>query len=209
MNLLAALGRAGVRAIDLALQRHYHVFEFTDDPQCILRVALSVNARDFVLSDSVHIARGEPILELHFWNERLPALPRHGASLGWGIEVARRARYSLCLLAEYLACKPRFNPVRALHGESGFLEVGQFAEMRTLIEHLGFDFVSGDVPGWRVWQYAFWQNLFSWWLMWTFNPASLHSKHFNDIARSELWMSRTKLMKKFGERATHLENWRK
>ena len=60
------------------------------------------------------------------------------------------ARYSLCLLAEYLACKPRFNPVRALHGESEFLEPGQFPEMRALVKHLGFDCVAGEEPGWRV-----------------------------------------------------------
>lgn len=209
MNPLATLGRTGVRAIDLALKRYYHVFEFTDNPQCILRIALSVNAHEFVLSDGVQIRRGEPILELHFWNERLPVLPHRGASLEWGIEVAKRARHSLCLLAEYLACEPRFNSVHALHGESGFLEAGQLSEMRALVEHLGFDFVPGVEPGWRVWKYAFWQNLFSWWLMWTFNPASLHGKQFNNIARNELWMSRTTLTKKFGERATDLENWRK
>ena len=68
---------------------------FTDDPACILRVALSVSARDIVLNDDVRIARGAPVLELHFWNERLPVLPRRGASLEWGIEAARRALFAL------------------------------------------------------------------------------------------------------------------
>ena len=208
MNPFAALGRAGVRTIDLTLQRYYHIFEFTDDPACILRLARSVSAHDLALSDGTRIARGEPVLELHLWNERLPALPRGGASLNWGIDMTRRARHSLGLLAAYLAGESRFDQIRALHGESGFLELSQFPEMRTLVEHLGFDFVTGDAPGWRVWKYTFWQNLFSWWLMWTFNPASLHSKRFHEIARSELWMSRAMLMKNFGERATHIENWR-
>jgi YkoP domain len=205
---LAALGCAGVRVIDLTLKRYYRVFEFTDDPACILRAAPSVSARDIVLSDGVRVARGEPILELHFWNERLPALPHGGASLAWGIEITQRGRHSLHLLAAYLACEPRFNRVRVLHGESGFLELSQFPEMRALVEHWGFDFMEGETPGWRVWNFAFWQNLFSWWLMWTYNPSSLHGKHFHEIGRSELWMSRSTLMKEFGERATHIEGWR-
>jgi hypothetical protein len=215
MNPLAAFARGGVRAIDLALQRYYHVFEFTDDSACILRVARSLSARDIELSDGTRIARGEPVLELHLWNEQLPALPRDGApSLTWGIEMTKRARHSLRLLAAYLARAPQFDHIRALHGEAGFLELDQFPEMRVLAERLGFDFVPGDAPGWRVWKYAFWQNLFSWWLMWTFNPASLRGKHFDEMARSELWMSRAVLMEKFGERAAHLaaaahvENWR-
>jgi hypothetical protein len=35
--------------------------------------------------------------------------------------------------------------------------------------------------------------------MWTFNPASLQGKHFNEMARGELWISRTTLMRKFKE----------
>ncbi len=203
MTMFGAIGRAGVRGIDLALQRYYRLFAFTDDPACILKVAPTVSARDIVLGDGTRIARGDPILELHFWNERLPALPRDGATLQWGIEMERHGQHSLRLLAVYLAHEPRFDPVRALHGEIGFLEFNQFPEMRVLVEHLGFEFTAADAPGWRVWKSTFWQNLFSWWLMWTFNPASLEGKHFSEIARGELWLSRAVLMEKFGERVTH------
>ncbi len=195
--MFSVIGRAGVRAIDSALQGYYRVFPFTDDPACILKIALTVSAHDVVLREGVRVARGEPILALHFWNERLPALPHHGATLQWGIDFARRARYSLRLLAVYLTREPRFDSIRALHGEFGFLEIDQLPEMRALVEHLGFEFTTGDAPGWRVWTYAFWQNLFSWWLMWAFNPASLEGKHFGEIARGELWLSRAVLMNKF------------
>lgn len=197
MNVWAGIGRAGVRAIDLVLQRHYHIFAFTDDPTCILKIAPTVGARDVLLGDGTRVARGEPILELHFWNERLPALPRGGATLEWGIDLAQHARYSLRLLATFLAREPRFDSIRALHSELGLLEPNQFPEVRRLVEHLGFDFRTGDAPGCRVWKYAFWQNLFSWWLMWAFNPASLQGKHFNEIARGELWISRARFMEKF------------
>ncbi len=193
------VGRAGVRALDLTLHRHYHVIAFTDDPACILKIAPTVSAHDIDLSDQTHLARGESILELHFWNERLPALPRGGGTLHWGIDFAQRVRHSLGLLANYLPHEPRFDSIRALHGELGFLELNQFLEASMLVEHLGFDFRTGDAPGIRIWRYAFWQNLFSWWLMGTFNPASLQGKHFREMARGELWISRTTLMRKFKE----------
>lgn len=195
--MVANFSRAGVRAIDLALQRHYRLFLFSEAPACILRLTPTVSARAVTLRDGTGVARGEPILELHLWNERLPALPRNGATLTWGVTFVRRTRYSLRLLADYLVREPQFIQIRALHAELGFLELDQFPEMHRLVEHLGFEFVVGEAPGWRVWRYAFWQNVFSWWLMWTFNPASLAGKHFGKMARGELWLSRAVLIQKY------------
>lgn len=117
-------------------------------------------------------------------------LPREGATFAWGIDFTQRARRSLRDLAAFLAREVRFASIRALYAETGFLEFGQFGELRALAGRLGFDFRAGDAPGWRFWQYAFWANLYAWWLMWTFNPVSLRGKHFAEIARGELWMAR-------------------
>ncbi len=191
------IGRRGVRLIDRALQRRLQLSLISDDPACILRIAPGVSARAVTLRDGARIARGEPILELHFWNERLPALPPGGATLAWAVDVARRAQYSLRLLADYIEREPKFNSIRAVHAEMGFLEGEHLPEMGVLVEHLGFEFLAGQAPGWRFWKYAYWENLFSWWLMWTFNPTSLTGKHFAKMARSELWLSRATLMRNF------------
>ncbi len=108
--------------------------------------------------------------------------------------MLRRMRYSLRLLAVYLAHELCWDGVNALHGTDGFLEMEHADEMRTLVEHLGFEFMIRATPGWNAWRPAFWQNVFSWWLMWTFNPASLKGKNMNKLARGELWISRAGLM---------------
>ncbi len=194
MTLTAVAARLGVRAIDAALRHHYRIFAFSDDPACILKIGPAVCSRDMTLCDGTHLVRGEAILELHLWNERLPPFPPAGPMVAWSVQMLRRWRYSLGLLAAYLAHASRWDNVQALHGTVGFLEMEHAGEMRTLVEHLGFEFIVGETPGWKIWRPAFWQNLFSWWLMWAFNPASLTHKRIRDLARGELWISRAALM---------------
>ncbi len=183
--------------IDLALLRYYRVFTFTNESACVLRLALGRRARAIDSSDGTRIERGKPILVLHFWNEHLPPQPHDGATLAWSIEFIGRVERSLRELATYLARESRLDSACALFGELGFLQFNQFGEMRLLAEHLGFDFVAGDAPGWRFWRYAFWANLFSWWLMWVYSPASLHGKCVSHMARCEIWMSRATLNAKY------------
>jgi hypothetical protein len=54
-------------------------------------------------------------------------------------------------------------------------------------------------PGVRFWTEAFWAGVYSWWLMWTFNPNTLRRKRFLDIALSDLWMTRETLLGRYGE----------
>ncbi len=194
MNIAAAAARFGIRAIDTALQHHYRIFSFSDDPACILKIAPAVCARDVVLRDGTHIERGEAILELHLWNERLPHLSSTGPTLAWSVEMLRRTRYSLRLLAACVAYESHRDGVNALYGSVGFLESAHAREMRTLVEHLGFEFIASETPGWNFWRPTFWQNVFSGCLMWVFNPASLKGKHVSKLARGELWISRAGLM---------------
>jgi len=44
----------------------------------------------------------------------------------------------------------------------------------------------------------FWENLFSWWLMWTFNTSSLYSRKFWYLQRTEIWMTRDDFLQRFG-----------
>lgn len=50
----------------------------------------------------------------------------------------------------------------------------------------------------RFWTGAYWAGLYSWWLMWTFDPNTLRRKRFRKMARSDLWMTRDTLMGRYG-----------
>src|ERR1700681_4445282 len=57
-----------VRQLDAALRRRQGIIEFTRDPQCILRLSAHRAEADVLLRDR-RVQRGEPIGEIHLWNE--------------------------------------------------------------------------------------------------------------------------------------------
>lgn len=191
MSPLAALGRLGVRALDSILRRAYGVRPFSEDPDCILRVAFGSSPRDVRLSDGTLIRCGDPVVHLHLWNERLAALPRERGSLGWGSSLLRLVSHSLHLLAYHLESGPGVAAV-AVHGEMGF--VTQLRSVHAVLQRLGFDVKLKEAPGWRVWRRAFWDNFYSYLLLWTFSPGGLRGKRLGELCRVEVWMSRAQLL---------------
>jgi hypothetical protein len=44
----------------------------------------------------------------------------------------------------------------------------------------------------------FWENFYTWFLMWTFNPASLRGRSLPGLRRMEMWMAAEDFMQRFG-----------
>lgn len=198
---LAALARAGVRLIDRILRWQLGVFEFSSDPRCYLRAARLRCPRDLVLSDGAHLRIGDPLLALHLWNERLAGAAQASAPLGWGMVLARGSAFSLQELARFLTLHREFDNVRGLYGEMGFIDQARIEQARRIAGKLGFDLIEREQPGWNVFQRAFWENVFSWWMMWAFNAGSRADKSFAQLRRCELWMSRARLIERYGGQA--------
>jgi hypothetical protein len=43
-----------------------------------------------------------------------------------------------------------------------------------------------------------WENFFTWWLMWTYNPASTRRRSMFNLQGAEFWMSRKAFIEKYG-----------
>jgi hypothetical protein len=196
--------RALVLGLDLLLQRQAHVQEFTQDEECILRIALTTYEKDFALSDGTKVRAGDRICELHLWNEHIPQIPLEGPDLNWGVRFYRLAVKSLRSLAAYIAADERQDVV-ALGGQMAFLEKEDPPVLATVTARLGFDLINLTAEGgrWRRFTH-FWENLYSWALMWTFNPGSLRGKRFLRLQRYRLWMSRRTLLERYGPRTDGL-----
>lgn len=187
--------RAAIRGLDRLLRRAYGVFEFCDEPECILRLRLTRMPRPMSLPGGV-IGKGEPVLELHLWNERLPLPPVEGPDLAWAIRIGRMWIRSLHCAGRYMRRAPYLGGVRAVGGVTALLFAGDHAGGVRLMERLGFTVVPHRNPLGRFGE--FWQNLYSWWLMWAFNPASIRGRSFTRLRQAEIWMTAEDFLGRYG-----------
>jgi hypothetical protein len=192
--------RAMVRRFDVLLRRQFRVQEFTQDEGCILRISLSVFKEAIQLSDGTTVHPGDKICELHFWNEHLPPMPPQGPDLRWGLRFYRLAVRSFRSLANHMVAEQGLEDIVALRGQMALPEGGDFLSLVSLCAQMGFDVVNLTLRAghWGRFKH-FWENIYSWALMWTFNPATLRRKRFLRLQRYQFWMSRQALLQRYGK----------
>jgi hypothetical protein len=181
------MARALVRRFDELVRRILGVVEFTSDPDCLLRIRL---AR---LPHPVEIGRarlpaGAPYVEIHLWNEHLPAMPQTGPDFPWAARSARLFVHSMRLLATHLASEPALADSRAVGGTA---VLADDPSSIALLRRLGF--AVADAPTALG---AFWKDAYSRALIWTFNPAS--SAGGRRLRRSEIWMTMESFLARYG-----------
>jgi hypothetical protein len=190
--------RAAVRLIDQLIRVTEGVDEFSRDPECILRIQLK-HATHAIKIGSEMILMGEPVLALHAWNEHMPKLPAEGADLEWALQLRRQTIHSFRQVAGVMAHDSRYSQVQAVCGESALFSFTDHTGGTRMMEHLGFTVLPYHRPAGRFGE--FWENLFSWWLMWTYNNTSLHSRELWRLQRTEIWMTADEFIRRYGETA--------
>lgn len=197
--ILSVVGKAVVRVIDYLLSLSLGVKVFTQDRDCILRVSIARALEDRVLSDGTAIHRGERVIDLHFWNERLPRIDPAGAQLAWAREFYSRFVYSLRLVSVHVDSDPRFGGFRAFHGMSAAMPAEAERGVERATRGIGFDFVWKPIRR-DIWGRfaAFWENFYSCALIWVFNPGSLRTKRMTRLRRFHIWMSRERMRQRYG-----------
>lgn len=188
--------RAFVRLIDTLLSKSLRIYEFTDDPECILRIQLTRATHTTNFSDE-RILKGEPLLELHVWNKRMPQLPEGGATLEWALHLHRQLINSFKGVAHVIQTDERFSQVRAVCGTSALFSFSGHTGGTHLMQHLGFTILPYHRPFGRFGE--FWENLFSWWLLWAYNDVSMQSREFFRLQRTEIWISTLEFMRRYGD----------
>lgn len=187
--------RALVRAFDRFLCRATGVFEFCDDPECLVRLQWARAPHDLVLSEGTRVRAGAPVLMLHLWNEHLPHPGADGPDLRWAAGVRRMLTRSFRQVARWLAEQPDGHRVEAIGGIT-VLAVSADGRPTPLIRHLGFDVFPYRRALGRFGE--FWENFYTWAIMWTFNPVSLRGRSLLRLRRAEIWMSREAFLHRYG-----------
>jgi hypothetical protein len=190
---LAAL----VDRVDGVLRRCLGVFEFSDDPPCILRLSIGRCSRDVTLVDGTHLRRGERIGELHLWNERVPAVPREGPDLAWAWQFQRGLQRSFCALAAYVCQEPSLADVRAFRGVNSFGSKYASVHMAGIAERWGLELVVVRPRGlWGHLRHLV-ESAYAVALIWAYNPNGLRGLDLVRLRRDELWISRRALMDRY------------
>jgi hypothetical protein len=191
MNILRLI----IRRFDDWLSHTQGVEPFTDDPQVILRLQQGCAAWEIPLPDG-HIPLGTNVLFIHLWNERIPLIPTQGPDLGWARHTQRLMIHSYNCIGQHIQDTPTLLGVKAVGGISAQISLSGANGGRALLERLGFTIFPYHRPAGVFGE--FWENFYTWWLMWAFNPASVRQRGLFDLQRNEFWMTREKFLKRFG-----------
>jgi hypothetical protein len=185
------LWRLPIRVVDVALRRLYRIESYTPDPACVLRIAVVPARRIVRLRDGVIIQPGEEVIALHFWNEQLPRFSSRGPDFLWGVTVRKGMQRSLSALARQMTENPAWREIRAIHACVAF--GNRPGQLRRTASRFGFELVEGDAPPMLR---GLGEDVVCWGLIRAFNPGALRRHRFRR-ARSELWMSRDRLLNRY------------
>ncbi len=187
------LWAALVRAADVVLRRWYGVREFTDDPACLLRIALAPAPHAVRLSDGTCIPAGEPVAMLHMWNEQVPRFSLAGPDVRWALDVRRRLLHSLGSLARHLDHDPAWKHIRGIHACVTFGSRRRRWQMRRAAARFGFDLIEDGAPAGL---HELGEDFLIWAFARAFNPVALRRQRFRRD-RTELWISRDTLLARY------------
>jgi hypothetical protein len=188
--------RSIIRLLDRFLRRAQGVFEYWNDPACLFRASFGHAPRQISLPDG-EIPEGAKVLLLHFWNEHMPRIPPEGPNINLAMRGARMLKASFRALAREVQRNPALADAKAVGGAGVLIypDAGPGAEK--LLRRLGFSIFPYHHPLGGFGE--FWENLFTWGLIWTFNEVSLRQRHLLRLDRSELWMSTDTLLRLHGD----------
>jgi hypothetical protein len=182
--------RVCILSIDRLLRRYYSVHEFSHTEGNLLRISASIVEQRVTLGDGTEILPGNAVIDLHLWNERIPALGPFRSGLGWGSRVKQRIEHSLAVLAAYVEATPSLVQCNAVRAEAVFLTGRRAETFPRIAGRLGFD---GPVtlrpadPGHTLLAVA---------LGWACHPGSPPLRRLRAV-RYTLWMSRRTLRDRY------------
>jgi hypothetical protein len=128
--------------LDDWLRYWQEVYEYSEHPACIFRIQRGAAEVDVKLAGSVRVRRGDPVLNLHLWNEHLPAMDPGGLDFAWARLIGREIAMSLARLADHMAQDPSYDNIVALRAEMRFGAAEQNMRIVRLSARYGFESVS-------------------------------------------------------------------
>lgn len=183
-----------VRGIDRLFRLLQGVYEFSTSPTCLLRLRHTQVPHSLVLPDG-EIPAGALVVELHMWNEHMPPFSDKGPDFAWALKVQRMSISSFRAVAAHLRGHPRIQEIKAIGGATAMLLPDIPSGGVSLMRRLGFTVFPYHNPLGKFGE--FWENFYTWLLIWTFNAASTRHRSPLLLRRSEIWMSTDEFLRRY------------
>ena len=192
-----------VRAFDHFLCRRQGVFVFWDNPDCLFRAQTTRASRTIVLPGT-EIPTGVKVLGLHFWNEHIPRIPPEGPSFAQAVRGRRMIVSTFRALAREMRHDPRMEGIQALGGATVLFAAGDGSSGEKLFTRLGFTVSPHRNPLGHFGE--FWENLYTWALMWAYNAVSLRQRRLLALHRTESWIASGEFLRRYDTVKTPPQN---
>lgn len=187
-----------IDALDWRLRRRLGVSEYTQAPDCILRMQIIRSADDLVLADGTCVRPDDRIIDLHIWSQQVPPMPDKGATLGWARRVNDLLRRSLHELASHLAARNDADDIVAVRAVAAFGCNARGDKISRIMSRFGFEIVEQhDAPSVAHKIRRFGENILISLMVLAYNPIALRS---DTLTRGRVhgYLSRRTLDRRYG-----------
>ncbi len=158
-----------------------------------------------MLADGTCGRAGDRFIDLHLWNEQIPAMPKEGASIAWARQMHVCFQQSLRQLARYLAGRSDLEDACLVRCTLMFAGPERDSQMIRVLGRYGFEPVPGDSPptlGERARRFG--ENILTSLIVLTRNSASLRRDTLRR-GRTRMFMSRRTLEQRYGSGAARAD----
>ena len=194
-----ALIEHAVYALDRWLRRRQGVYEYTANPACLFRVNRGEADQPLTLADGTRIRPGDPILNLHLWNEHMPPMPPHGPTVAWARQAHRAVDTSLRELARWITRQADHADIAALRADMRLATVAHNPQLARIAAHLGFESAAFQAETGSIRQLG--ENILIYLLVLAANPAAVRTDVlWRDHAL--FYLSRAALERRYGGAGT-------
>jgi hypothetical protein len=125
--------------LDDWLRERQRVYEYSDRLDCLFRIQRAQAEAHVKLAGGACVRRGDPVLNLHLWNEHMPAMDPSRMDLQWARLIGRQIGTSLEGLAAHMAHDPSYDDIVALRAEMRFGTAEQNVRIVRLSTRFGFE----------------------------------------------------------------------
>ncbi len=189
--------RAAVRTLDRYLREKLNVIEFSDDPDCLFRIRSTTAYRDLPLPDG-EVKKGEPVAEIHWWNEHIPSVSDDALDLKWAVTMRRKLVVTHQEMAQQVLHNPNWKNFKAIGATTALFPASQDTWRRKM-KRLGYIVLPHKNPQGRF--VEFWEGVWAWMIWRTYQSGTLRILSPFQISRSDFWMSTANIVRMYGDKS--------